>query len=90
MIAAVSVVILELQELQRLRGLINDDPKLFTAEVIHRVMLTYRDIQVNIPCGCINVREFYLDVCMHRSDPYLIIMILMVYFITLILCTFTL
>ena len=26
--------------------MIDEDPQLFTAEVIHRVMLTYRDIQV--------------------------------------------
>ena len=35
------------QELQRLRCMIDDDPQLFTAEVIHRMMLTYRDIQVH-------------------------------------------
>jgi len=27
--------------------MIDEDPQLFTAEVIHRIMLTYRDVQVN-------------------------------------------
>ncbi len=34
------------QELQKLRRLIDSDPKLFTTDVLLRLMLTYRDIQV--------------------------------------------
>ena len=47
-----------LKELRRLRAQIDQDPRLFTAEVIHRLMLTYRDIQVIVQClyMCVCVR----------------------------------
>ena len=38
--------ILSLQELKQLRGMIDEDPRLFTAEIILNLLLSYRDIQV--------------------------------------------
>ena len=33
------------QELARLQSWIDDDPRLYTAEILHSLLLTYRDIQ---------------------------------------------
>ena len=40
-----------IQELQLLRGWVDDDPKLFTADVILSLLLSYRDIQVGGASG---------------------------------------
>lgn len=37
-----------LQELQLLQGWIDDDPKLFTADILLNLLLSYRDIQVSL------------------------------------------
>ncbi len=44
-------LVFSVQELQKLRRLIDSDPKLFTADVLLRLMLTYRDIQVSTVKG---------------------------------------
>jgi len=41
-----------LQELKQLRGMIDEDPRLFTAEIILNLLLSYRDIQVSGMCSC--------------------------------------
>ena len=44
----VVTMVMIMMELEQLRDMIDDDPRLFTAEIILNLLLSYREIQVRI------------------------------------------